>query len=107
VASSILIFAVGFGVLGLSALLALALARAAANADAQSERELAEHVPEILVTLGPGRAGRAPSTARVSYAGVAGLAAAQETISREPSIVLPSSRSSVGTMRLPVRRSTS
>jgi hypothetical protein len=102
------------GVLAAVALAALtmaALGRAAARADEASDDLLAQ-------TSGPAaparirasrttpiRAARLPSP--VSYAGVAGLAEAQETISREPSMTVPSSRTSVGTMRLPVNRSTS
>ena len=86
--SSILILSAVFGTVGCSALLALAFGRAAAHADLTSDLLLLDR-------------------SRLSYAGTAGLASAHEAISCEPSITVSSSSTSVGTMRLPVRRSTS
>lgn len=101
-ASPIVILAAALGAVGLATVLAVALGRVSAHADRSSERLLAQRAHEASGTI---RAARLPSA--VSYAGVAGLAAAHETISREPSITLPSSSTSVGTMRLPVSRCTS
>jgi hypothetical protein len=88
VSSLILILFAALGAIGFSALIAIAFGRVSARADLASELLLLE-------------------AALAGYAGTAGLAAAQEAISREPSITLPSSSTSVGTMRLPVKRSTS
>jgi hypothetical protein len=82
----------------------VALARSAAHADDNSELLLADYLRELSQAIS---VARTETSSAISYAGIAGLAAAHETISREPSITLPSSSRSVGTMRLPVRRSTS
>jgi hypothetical protein len=116
VASPILILAV-VGTMGCSALLALAFGRAAAHADDERASEL-RLLTDALGALGDWRAQalspndpravrRRETGSRINYAGIAGLATAHETISREPSITLPSSNTKVGTMRLPVSRSTS
>jgi hypothetical protein len=83
-----LILSAVLGAVGCSGLLALAFGRAAAHADLASDLLLLDR-------------------SRLSYAGTAGLAAAHEAISCEPSITVPSSSRSVGTVRLPVKRSTS
>lgn len=90
--------------LALTALFVAALLRASAHADRASEGP-STPAPAPRRSGSSARARRrAPA---VSYAGFAGLAWAQATISREPSTTLPSSRTSVGTIRLPVSRSTS
>jgi len=81
--------------MSLGVLLTLALARAAALADENSDRMLTEHTEQAPITGD-----------RLSYAGF-GFARAHSTIARESSITEPSSRTSVGTQRLPVSSVTS
>jgi hypothetical protein len=76
-----------------SAILAISLGRAAGDADREIEAQLAERL-----------AAMSTAAEAESYAG---LAAAQSTIAREPSITLPSSSTSVGTQRFPVSSWTS
>ncbi len=89
----IILVALGAGALAFSATVALALGRVAASADRQMEQQLRER--------------RALATSAAMYRSYAGLARAQATISWEPSTTVPSSRTSVGTQRLPVSSRTS
>jgi hypothetical protein len=73
--------------------LAIALGRAAAHGDEELDSMLERDHPIGLITA-----------RRQSYTG---LAWDQATISREPSITLPSSSTSVGTQRFPVSSCTS
>ena len=88
-----IIIASALGTMAFGALLAVALSRVAALADENADRLLAEHDSERFI---------APATPRY-----AGFARAQSTIARESSIAVPSSRTRVGTHRLPVSAWTS
>jgi hypothetical protein len=87
-----IIIASALGAIAFGALLAVALGRVAALADENADRLLAEHDNEPI----------APATPRYT-----GFARAQSTIARESSIAVPSSRTRVGTHRLPVNAWTS
>jgi hypothetical protein len=88
-----IIIASALGTMAFGALLAVALGRVAALADENADRLLAEHDSERSI---------APGTLRY-----AGFARAQSMIARESSIAVPSSRTRVGTHRLPVSAWTS
>jgi hypothetical protein len=81
------------GTMAFGALLAVALGRVAALADENADRLLAEHDRDAPITA---------ATPRYT-----GFARAQSTIARESSITEPSSRTRVGTHRLPVNAWTS
>jgi hypothetical protein len=88
-----IIIASVLGTMAFGALLAVALGRVAALADENADRLLAEHEGDPPI---------APATSRYT-----GFARAQSTIARESSIAVPSSRTRVGTHRLPVNAWTS
>jgi hypothetical protein len=95
VISVIVIVALGLAAMGFSAMLALALGRVAAHADREAD--------ELLAALKDGA--QVPRTPRLD--GYAGFSRAHATIACESSITRPSSRTSVGTQRLPVSSCTS
>jgi hypothetical protein len=91
--STIIIIVSGFAVVVLSATFAIALGRVAGHADEELDSMLAEERGLASIIL-----------LRESYEG---LARAHSTIACESSITAPSSRTSVGTQRLPVSSWTS
>jgi hypothetical protein len=110
VVSLIIIVVLALVFASFSTVLALALGRAAAHADddLDLERKVAgrrstERRPRRSPASVRGRTLRA-TTLRENYAG---FAPAQSTISRDPSITVPSSSTSVGTHRFPVNSCTS
>lgn len=102
--SVLIILAILVGIALAALCLVVALGRAAGRGDEHSERWAAEALS--LARLGAaGAAGENAAPPRDED--YAGLALAQATISPEPSTTVPSSSTSVGTIRLPVRRFTS
>jgi hypothetical protein len=91
--STIIIIVSGFVAMAFGATFVIALGRVAGRADDELDSLLAEERDVAGIIL-----------LRESYAG---LARAQSTIACESSITVPSSRSSVGTQRLPVSSRTS
>jgi len=89
----IVLVAAVLGAVGLTTMFALALGRTAAIADEQVDRMLAQR--------------RERPTVRGYRQSYAGFARAHSTIARESSITVPSSRTNVGTQRLPVSSCTS
>jgi hypothetical protein len=100
VTSSILVLTLGLGGVGLAVCFAVSLGAVAARADEQWQRLVERHFRRSQSLI---------SASLISVSGVtyAGLLRAHEPISWDPSITRPSSSTSVGTMRLPVKRSTS
>jgi hypothetical protein len=90
---TIIIMISGLTAMMLCALMVLALSRAASRADDELDEIVARRI--------------GASDAREQHESYAGLAFAQATILSEPSITVPSSRTNVGTQRLPVSSCTS
>lgn len=88
-----IIIASALGTMAFGALLAVALGRVAALADENADRLLAEHDSDASIAAAAQR--------------YTGFARAQSMIARESSITEPSSRTRVGTHRLPVNAWTS
>jgi hypothetical protein len=95
VISVIVIVALGLAAMGFGAMLVFALGRVAAHADREAEELVASLGTEVRLPPIP------------TLDGYAGFSRAHATIACDSSITAPSSRTSVGTQRLPVSSCTS